>query len=150
MFPALLALAVLGSACSRNLSRVFNRDGVVKGTTIDTTVHRSKAFSLTYGTDASRSISLRYLGCAGYYIGTETNAVLFDPFFSQVKFMKVPFKKLRTNVEDVNFGLRGLEAPIFDKTSGIFVTHGHYDHLMDVPYVYNRVANKSNAKVYCS
>ena len=54
--------------------------------------------------------TIQYIGHSAFYINTNTNGILIDPFISQN-----PSAVFNTN----------------NKISDIFVTHGHADHLGD-------------------
>lgn len=88
-------------------------------------------------------VTLQYLGVGGWLMRRGDAAILTAPMFS--------------NPNVVRVGLWGIEAdtalidrflpPVAD-VSAILVGHGHYDHLMDVPYIARRKA--PDAVVYGS
>lgn len=69
--------------------------------------------------------------------------IMFDPHFTRTSGLKVVFGKLKTNEKAVEDIIKTFET---DRLEGIFVSHSHYDHVMDVPYV----ANKCKSSVYGS
>jgi L-ascorbate metabolism protein UlaG (beta-lactamase superfamily) len=97
-----------------------------------------------------------YLGTNGYQFEFKGRALLVDPYFSRVDFWTVALgPRIEPNISRINDGLRRLTlngARSFalrenrmnakDQTSpkidAILVTHGHFDHLLDVPIIMSR------------
>ncbi|WDP90872.1 MAG: MBL fold metallo-hydrolase [Desulfobacter sp.] len=76
-------------------------------------------------------MEIQWLGTAGFRIATSTASFLIDPYLS------------RNPGADPRQELRPADlAP----ASHIFVSHGHFDHLLDVP----AVARQTGAEVWCS
>lgn len=75
-------------------------------------------------------MKITWCGCAGILLETKEERFLFDPF--------VPF--------------RGCENPCsyedFEGTENIFITHGHFDHLMMIPEFLEE-DRKQDVTVYC-
>jgi len=93
---------------------------------------------------ASDSLFIQYLGCGGLYIEKDCTAFMIDPFFSNPGLRSViastilPIKTIYSKEKEVIKGLAGIlrfHANAKEKTKAIFVTHSHYDHLLDVPAV---------------
>ncbi len=76
-------------------------------------------------------MKLQWLGTAGFRFEAEGNAILIDPYLSR--------NPSARPVQDLS--PEGL-GPV----SHIFVSHGHFDHLMDIP----AVARATGARVVCS
>jgi L-ascorbate metabolism protein UlaG (beta-lactamase superfamily) len=73
-----------------------------------------------------------YLGTNGYQLEFKGHALLVDPYFSRVDLFSVGLgSRIQRNASRINDGLNHL-AP---KADAILVTHGHFDHLLDVPTV---------------
>ncbi|WP_156152519.1 MBL fold metallo-hydrolase [Flammeovirga sp. OC4] len=83
----------------------------------------------------SDSLSLQYLGCGGFYIKYKSESVLIDPYFTYHPLLSVPFKKLTSNKNDIEYGLEDVFSST--KPSSILISHSHYDHLFDTPYIVN-------------
>ena len=78
---------------------------------------------------------MTYLGTNGYQFEFKCHALLVDPYFSRVDLLSVGLGSLiRPNASRINNGLRHL-ASSNCRTDAILVTHGHFDHLLDVPVV---------------
>jgi L-ascorbate metabolism protein UlaG (beta-lactamase superfamily) len=82
--------------------------------------------------------TLRYLGTAGWHIQTDDASMVIDPYFTRVPLWRVLFTRLIPN--------ETLIARHTPPAEAIFVTHAHYDHLMDVP----EAAHLTRAMVYGS
>lgn len=77
------------------------------------------------------SPSFKWLGTAGFRIEVDGSVILIDPFLSR--------SERATPVQD-------LTAADMADADFIFLSHGHFDHLADVP----EIATLSRAQVYCS
>jgi L-ascorbate metabolism protein UlaG (beta-lactamase superfamily) len=77
-------------------------------------------------------VRMTYLGTNGYQFEFKGHALLVDPYFSRVDLLSVALgSRIQPNASRINDGLNHL-AP---KADAILVTHGHFDHLLDVPTV---------------
>jgi len=68
-------------------------------------------------------ITLRWLGVAGIELGCPGQRIVFDPYFTRVSLGKMLFGKIQSNPQLVQCHLPAADA--------IFITHSHFDHLMD-------------------
>jgi len=76
-----------------------------------------------------------YLGTNGYQFELDGHALLVDPYFSRVDLLSIALgAHLQPDMPRVAEGMRHV-AP---KIDAILVTHGHFDHLLDVPTVMSR------------
>jgi len=149
--PAFIVLLCLsGMSCSHQLGSIY-KEGYVKHTA-DPQVPDSfyKENSCTLHTSAGVSAKVLYLGSGGFLIKSASGDVLIDPFFSHKHFWCVPFTRLRVKTRVIRKELARDSAAIHDNVEAVLVTHSHYDHLLDVPYVFNRYCNRSKASVVTS
>ena len=74
-------------------------------------------------------MEIKWFGTASIELKNETGKILFDPF--------VPLKgsNVKIQIED------------FDGNDTIFVTHGHLDHIVNIPEIHKR---NPNVKIYCT
>lgn len=80
-------------------------------------------------------VRVTYLGTNGYQFEFKGHALLVDPYFSRVDVLSVALGlHIQPNASRINDGLRQL-AQTSPNIDAILVTHGHFDHLMDVPAV---------------
>ncbi|MBU1344571.1 MAG: MBL fold metallo-hydrolase [Proteobacteria bacterium] len=76
-------------------------------------------------------MKLKWLGTAGFEFKTEDQVFLFDPYLSRNQNAD---PKQEITPSDIK------------KASRIFISHGHFDHISDVP----QIALQTNADIYCS
>jgi L-ascorbate metabolism protein UlaG (beta-lactamase superfamily) len=80
-------------------------------------------------------IRVTYLGTNGYQFEFKGRALLVDPYFSRVDLLSVAVgSRIQPEISRINEGTQHL-AP---KVDAILVTHGHFDHLLDVPIVMSK------------
>lgn len=73
---------------------------------------------------------LTWFGTAGFRIENDDHALLIDPYFTR---------------NPGAFPRQSLKASDTQTADLILITHGHFDHIFDVP----EIASKTNATVYC-
>ena len=77
-------------------------------------------------------VRVTYLGTNGYQFEFSGHALLVDPYFSRVDLLSVALgSRLQPDASRINDGLNHLAS----NADAILVTHGHFDHLLDVPVV---------------
>jgi len=69
----------------------------------------------------------RWLGVAGFEFDFDGEVLITDPYLSRISRFNNFFGKVRPKTEYI--------ASVIRKCDHIFVTHPHFDHLMDVPAV---------------
>ena len=86
-------------------------------------------------------LRIRWLGTFGYEISDAQTTILIDPFISRPKHTEL----LKPILIDTIAVQRYLFSTIdLDKLAAILVTHCHYDHLEDVPYILAQYPNATN------
>jgi hypothetical protein len=98
--------------------------------------------------DPERVISITYLGVAGLLIEHQGHVLLTAPFFSNPSLsMVMPrLTRLLRSTPRVSADTQAIDKLLprsADRATAILVGHGHYDHLMDVPYIATRRATTS-------
>lgn len=76
------------------------------------------------------TITYNYYGTGCFYLEYKGQAVFTDPAFRPQRMSTVLFGKLETDTNYIN----RLELDL-SKVSMTLVGHGHYDHLMDLPFI---------------
>lgn len=86
-----------------------------------------------------QTLNVHYLGTGGIFLQAEGVSVLGDPFFTNPYFWNTaspfPVRSDTSRIDHIVGKLPG-RAPL----QAILVTHAHYDHAMDVPYIAERFA----------
>jgi hypothetical protein len=118
--------------------KIFKRLPTIKDTSIS-------------GISKIKGVSIQYLGAGGILISKGETVIAFDPFFSNnaIKYRQWfrPWKKsliLQPDIEELKEvgAIKNLQ-----NVTALFVTHAHYDHLFDVPYLYEKTMLK-HPKIY--
>jgi L-ascorbate metabolism protein UlaG (beta-lactamase superfamily) len=80
-------------------------------------------------------VRVTYLGTNGYQFEFKGHTLLVDPYFSRVDLLSVALgSHIQPNLSRIDDGLRHLASGNC-RMDAILVTHGHFDHLLDVPAV---------------
>ncbi|MEA2765008.1 MAG: hypothetical protein QOK07_1412 [Gemmatimonadaceae bacterium] len=98
--------------------------------------------------NSDRVISVTYLGVSGLLIEHGGRVILTAPFFSNPSrgMVRPRLTRLLRSTPRI-----GADSPLIerllprsaDRATAILVGHGHYDHLMDIPYIANRRATSA-------
>ena len=138
--PIILIACLIFSACSKRTMGHLQKKGV----------HVDRSFTLSGNYHLTDSIEIQYLGCGGFFIRQNGQAIMIDPFFSHQSFMRIGRSilfggKIRSKPEEILYGKKMImdslhltDDQLKNEVKGIFAAHGHYDHLMDVPYVHQQ------------
>ncbi len=76
-------------------------------------------------------MELKWLGTAGFEFKTQDQIFLVDPYLSRTKAARPRQDLCPSNMI---------------KAAQIFISHGHFDHVLDVP----QIAHSAGSKIYCS
>jgi hypothetical protein len=90
--------------------------------------------------DPDSLITVTYLGVSGLLIEHQHHVLLTAPFFSNPSFgaVRPRVRKLLRSTPRITPDTATIERLLprdADRATAILVGHGHYDHLMDVPYI---------------
>lgn len=99
---------------------------------------------------ATPAVQVQYLGTGGMLLRHDDQILMIDPFFSNPSFLRIGKSilaggKIRSRPRAIQFAhqrvidsLRISPEKLRDETRAIFIAHGHYDHAMDVPFLFHR------------
>lgn len=146
----LIILIIIQMSCSRKVNNLFSNGYVINSTApkVEECFYKKVDYSLNFSKKKESEIILNYLGCGGYYISNGHEAILIDPFFSNHRMISL-LTGLKTKPKFVNHGISKIKNYDSSIVKAVFVAHSHYDHLMDVPYVFQNYTNDST-KIYSS
>jgi L-ascorbate metabolism protein UlaG (beta-lactamase superfamily) len=95
-------------------------------------------------------VSIQYLGCNNYIIKYKNDVICIDPFFSNNRFIKTGtaniqfkpkyFNKGATYIQRNNMGFKDIDA--------VFISHSHYDHILDLPYLLQHDSLQKSCTIY--
>jgi len=88
-------------------------------------------------------INITFLGNAGWQISDGRVAILVDPYLSEFR-KDAPKDQLDTDDPIAEPDAASIDAHV-GKADYILITHGHYDHMIDAPYI----AKKTGAVIIC-
>ena len=88
-------------------------------------------------------LRIRWLGTFGYEISDAQTTILIDPFITRPK----PAELLKPIVIDTSAVRYLLSTVDLDKLAAILVTHSHYDHLEDVPFILAQFSDVNNRPI---
>jgi len=83
----------------------------------------------------SQGIDITYLGSGGFLFQRDTTAILTAPYFSNESLQRVGVWSIEADTATIDQYRPDLKA-----VQAILVGHPHYDHLLDVPYVWKKHA----------
>jgi L-ascorbate metabolism protein UlaG (beta-lactamase superfamily) len=91
----------------------------------------------------SSGVRVTYVGTNGYLLETSDSATLIDPYFSRIGLAAVASNSpIEPSITRIRSGMDRLPKDI----DAILVTHGHFDHLLDVP----EIARRTGAPIIAS
>lgn len=114
--------------------------------------HQSQRTSINLTGATDKKISIQYLGCGGLYILKDNQGIMIDPFFSNQKIKRLAStvlgggdqgkRKLVSDPKMINVGISRIEkesGSLQQQVKAILSAHSHYDHLMDVPAIVEKL-----------
>lgn len=90
-------------------------------------------------------IELTYLGNAGWQIKAANKVILVDPYISEFRPDRSDSQQITSDDPLATPDTAGIDSRIHT-ADYILITHGHYDHMIDAPYI----ARKTGAVIICS
>lgn len=134
-----LLIFLIATSCSirpRSLERL-RRVGVTP---------EKEDFTDSLQSNTGRQIQATYLGCGGLLLQKGDDAILIDPFFSNQKTGRIGRSVflgrsgkaiIRPDRKMVDLGIATMKKHLGNgRLHAIVSAHSHYDHLMDIPAVY--------------
>jgi L-ascorbate metabolism protein UlaG (beta-lactamase superfamily) len=95
------------------------------------------------GEESSRGVRVTYLGTNGYLIEAGETRLLVDPYFTRLAIGAVALNlPVQPDQEAIDRSLARLPGGI----DAVLVTHGHFDHLLDVP----AISGRTGAEIFAS
>jgi L-ascorbate metabolism protein UlaG (beta-lactamase superfamily) len=134
VFLAALAIRVIGFPCDDARGGFERYHSLVVS---DVPVRSSPA------EPPSQGVRVTYLGTNGYLLEASDSTILIDPYVSRIGLGAVALNNsIKPNIERVDTAMMRLPKHV----DAIIVTHGHFDHLLDVP----EIARRTGASIIAS
>jgi hypothetical protein len=108
-----------------------------------------KDTSIRLGGTSTHSLKLLYTGCGGLVISSGANVLMTDPYYTGHSFFHAPFGHIRIDSNNTNKVLDSIRSKIADpkKINHVLVSHSHYDHLEDLPWLLDKRKLSDTAKI---
>jgi L-ascorbate metabolism protein UlaG (beta-lactamase superfamily) len=88
-------------------------------------------------------VRITYFGTNGYQFESGGDALLVDPYFSRINLSRIALgMPIQPDINRVDDGMKHIASGV----EAVLMTHGHFDHLLDVPVV----IRKTRARVIAS
>lgn len=97
--------------------------------------------------------NLHYIGCGGFLLEYAGEALLIDPYFSNVGMIAALTRPLKSDTALINDFFRERLGGAMDgsgKISTVLISHAHHDHLADLPALLRNNLSASQTRVYGS
>jgi hypothetical protein len=134
-----VVIIFIQTACSRkSVGQLEKKDIVV-----------AKAVTTLNVGDTKQSLNIQYLGSGGMLIANAGSNIIIDPFFSHQNLWKLSLAtifgcKIKSKKSMIAYGKKRIlnsnymdEQQLRNNTKAMFSAHGHYDHVMDFPFLYD-------------
>lgn len=82
----------------------------------------------------SKNLRLQWLGTSSWIVSRGKDVVVVDPFFSRPALLGGLLSSLLGRLRYDEDRIAAVLPALPEETSIVLIGHGHYDHLMDVPY----------------
>lgn len=101
-------------------------------------------------TAQQNQLEIQYLGCGNLLIKHKNEVVLIDPFFSNNPGLKASLGKIKFNPIYFQKGSNFINkfGNSFHDINTVFISHAHYDHLLDLAYLLDKDSLNKNVKIY--
>jgi len=81
-------------------------------------------------------VRVTYLGTNGFEFRSGNHALLVDPYFSRINLSRIALgATIQPDLQRIDDAMKHLGSEV----DAIVVTHGHFDHLLDVPVIMQKI-----------
>jgi hypothetical protein len=84
--------------------------------------------------EGTTGVTITYLGSGGFLFERGDDIILTGPFLSHHWYLRLGLWKVRSDEKLVHRVLSPKSASLA-KAEAVLIGHGHYDHLLDIPYI---------------
>lgn len=136
-----LLFCILYSCSFSHYPKKYEKLGIYSN---DTTKH------VSIHSPSENALKIQYLGCNNLLIKYGKTQILFDPFFSNNRGLKTTIGKIKFKPEYFNKGsyFVNRNGTSFKDINSIFISHSHYDHVLDLVYLLDKDSLNKNIKIY--
>jgi L-ascorbate metabolism protein UlaG (beta-lactamase superfamily) len=154
----LVLIITLGTSSCRKINNNYEHQKPNKINEIKE-YYKQSDFSIATNIAPSNELSIRYIGCGGLLINNKGEGIIIDPFYSNPNIKNVFTATILPKRKIISPNTKLIDNKIypyrdeFRLVKAILVTHGHYDHFLDVPYLFMKYKNDYEniipPKIYC-
>jgi hypothetical protein len=109
---------------------------------------RKSDTTIAVRTNATSQIKILYTGCGGMAITSGTETILIDPFYTGHGFWRGFLGKIRPNASNtLKMMRRAYTMAPNAMVKAVLVSHSHWDHMEDLPFMLQRGYIPTDAKI---
>jgi hypothetical protein len=137
----LFLLTILFSCSVPHYPKKYEKQGIFSNDSIQNVVLNN---------EYKNTLQIQYLGCGNLLIKNQNDVIAIDPFFSNNSGIKTAFGKIKFNQNYFNKGTNLINRFNIDykDINSIFISHSHYDHLLDLAYLLEKGLVNKNINIY--
>ena len=134
-------LILLQNSCARRITNTRGAELLVKD---KQHIHLNN--------NPNSTVKILYTGCGGLVISTGEDHLMFDPFYTGHGFWKMNRGKIQPEEKNRELVLNKIKTELgsLDRIRAVMVSHAHYDHMEDLPYLLSKKLVPHTATVIAS
>jgi hypothetical protein len=97
----------------------------------------------------ANAVKVMYTGCGGLVVSAGTDAFITDPYYTGHGFWRTQFLKIKIDTHNTENIVRRIRDSMIDPSliKSVLVTHSHFDHLEDLPWLLHKKKLVSGVRI---